>query len=243
MENRAMPTYEDILQSVNAQGIQSYSQGSQARNLGVEINSGVCRGLVVLWLKAKAAVGPSRFWDGHGVTKDVENQLSLLSNAVDVQREYANSMAVLATRTGLRDGVATWVADPATNAALLEAGMKFEPNQVLANAQWGFASVSPNPNPQNIVQRMLADTARFAVLGIWGDAGGHSIGIHRPHEAFGKSKSLFVFDPNIGEFKVDGAADAIALLTSINRLGYERSQPALDLNKQFMLWTYSKKFL
>jgi len=234
-----MAAYENILRSSNAQGVQEYSQGRQGSELTVNLDGGVCRGLVVLWLKAKASIGPSRFWEGHGITRDVESQLALLSKAVDVQREYSESMARLSNTENLGGGLATWVVDPATTAALVESGMKFEPNQVIASAQWGFASSSPNPNPQNIVKQMLSDTARFAILGAWG----HSIGIHRPHAAIGKSTSLFVFDPNFGEFKVDGAADAVRLLVSINSAGYENLSRPLDLNKRFMLWTYSKKFL
>lgn len=215
--------YKQICQNIKGKGIQEYDQGKESILANININNGVCRALVIMWLKAKK--GNSNFWKNKGtISEPLLNELQRLQSAVNLQEEYA---AACKSR---------YIPDTATLNELRDVDLEYYLDDVSASVQEGFVQTTPNDEPLKIANHILSSKSRFYILSISGSDGGHSIGIHRPYSLIGKSNSIYLFDPNIGEFQVNTAEDVKTLLIKLNTLGYANIN--IDLNKQYLLWSY-----
>ncbi|MEZ4868034.1 MAG: YopT-type cysteine protease domain-containing protein [Caldilineaceae bacterium] len=216
--------YDSILSRITGEGIQEYDQGEEALKEHIDIHNGVCRALVIEWLRAKK--DNNDFWQGKGtVSEPLLAAVNKLKDAVDLQAEYSR---VIESR---------FLPDPATMSELEKSGLKYDQDDVTASVQEGFAMELPNDEPRKIAEKVLSAVSRFFILSVKGSSGAHSIGIHRPYKLIGKSSDVYLFDPNIGEFKVSGEQNLRMLLQKINSIGYDNS--GIDLNKSYILWSYS----
>ncbi|MDV3347804.1 YopT-type cysteine protease domain-containing protein [Leptothoe sp. LEGE 181152] len=221
--------YQKILTEINRkklsiEGIQAYDQGKESIKEHINIQNGVCRALVIEWLKAKK--DDSDFWKGKGtVSEPLLQEVNRLKDAVDLQTEYENA-------SGSR-----FVPDTATKDTLEKSGVTYKQGNVTASAQQGFAVESLGNELKKIADKVLDSDSRFFILSIQGNSGAHSLGIYRPYASIGKSKDAYLFDPNIGEFKSNGKQNLCSLLKMVNSEGYANS--GMDLNKSYILWSFS----
>ncbi len=216
--------YEAIVQRIKGRGVQEFDQSQEAIANRINIDGGVCRALVIMWLRSKK--DNTSFWAGRDtVEQPLLADIQRLKAAVNLQAEYA---AVNQSR---------FIPDAATVAELQQSGLKYAQGDVTASAQAGFAQQLPNDEPTKIVSQILGARSRFFILSVQGSSGAHSIGIHRPYSLIGKSSDAYVFDPNIGEFCATAAPNVRTLLIEINSLGYESIR--VDLNKSYILWAFS----
>lgn len=220
--NRPM-NYREITQQVPGSGVQEYSQGAKAVAARIDIGNGICRALTVMWLRAKKDNGD--FWQRDDIAVQPLKAAESLRSAVNLQAEYAR---VLESR---------YVPDTATKNSLAQSGLTYRQEDVVASAQWGFAQRRPNDESAKICARVLSAKSRFFILSVKGTDGAHSIGMFRPYALMGKSSTMHLFDPNIGEFKVSGATTGEALLAAVNQQGY--GAIGVDLNKQYILWSFA----
>lgn len=215
--------YNQILNAIDGQGIQAFDQDAQAVKERINIGNGVCRALVVMWLRAKK--DNNNFWEGKGtVTEGLLAESNRLKSAVDLQEEYS------------RANQSRFIIDSATQTELRKSNVIYFENDLTASAQQGFAQGSPSDEPQKIADKVLSAESRFYILSAKGKSGAHSIGIHRPYSVIGKSNDAFLFDPNIGEFKVSGKQNLKCLLTELHAKGYSKS--GIDLNQSYVLWSF-----
>lgn len=222
-------SYDEILQRIDGEGIQPYNQGEEAIKAHLNISDGICRALAVMWLRSKK--DNSDFWvkTTGTVAEPLLAAINRLESAVDLQAEYAKAVQ------------SKFIPDSATMAELQKSGLKYNQDDITASAQEGFAQELPNDEPVKIAKQVFLTGSRFFILSIWGVHDGveigHSIGIHRPYSLVGKSSDAYVFDPNIGEFKVTGQQNLRSLLIEINTIVYVNG--GIDLNQKYMLWSYS----
>jgi hypothetical protein len=217
--------YSKILDNVNGVGIQDFDQGKQAVSERIDIKNGVCRALVVMWLRSKR--DNQDFWKGKGsVNESLLAESNRLKKAVDLQAEYARAIQ------------SRYIPDSATLTELEKSNLGYYQNDVTASSQEGFAQTRPNDEPSKISDKVLLAKSRFYILSAKGNNGAHSIGIHRPYSLIGKSSDAYLFDPNIGEFKVSGKSNLKLLLTELNARGY--SDSGIDLNKSYILWSFKE---
>ena len=216
--------YDAIAALANVTAIQEFDQGKQAVANRIGISGGVCRALAIMWLRSKR--DNTDFWAGKDTVKQpLLADVNRLEDAVDLQAEYA---AALQSR---------FVPDPATVKELSKSGVSYSQDDVTASAQEGFADELPSDEPAKIAAKVLGATSRFYILSAKGTSGGHSIAIHRPYKLIGKSSDAYLFDPNIGEFKVTGTTDLRSLLLEVNTLGYAAIN--VDLNQSYILWSFA----
>jgi hypothetical protein len=212
-----------IVSRIDGQGIQAYDQGEESVQEHINIGNGVCRALVVMWLRAKK--DNQDFWSSRGTVEEPLLAASKkLEDAVDLQDEYE------------RVNESRFIPDAATVTELQQSHLQYKQEDVIASAQEGFAQELPNDEPAKIAKQVLSSSSRFFILSAKGDSGAHSIGIHRPYNLVGKSSDAYLFDPNIGEFKVNGEQDLRSLLIELDAIGYAAS--GIDLNKSYILWSY-----
>lgn len=215
--------YDAITRAVECSAIQPYDQSEEATRERVNIGMGICRGLTVEWLRSKK--DNVDFWVSRGtVSEPLLAASNRLVSAAEVQQEYS------------RTTTSRFVPDAATLAELAKSSVVYSQDDVAASAQFGFAVELPDSQPNKIAAQVLESPSRFFILSMAGSSGCHSIGIHRPYALVGKSSHSFLFDPNVGEIEVSGAANLRALLIALEKLGY--SQAGMDLNRSYVLWSY-----
>jgi hypothetical protein len=203
--------------------IQPYDQSMQAVKARIDIKNGVCRALVVFWLKSKR--DDTSFWGDSGTEKEtLLGATQRLQASVDLQKEYE---AAFSSR---------YVPDAATAKALGDSGLKLDFNDIVANSQWGYAVTNPLSQPLNIATKVKNGDARFFILSIKGDSGAHSIGIYRDWKMFGPDQ-IYIFDPNFGEFNTEGIDNTAKLISAIQSPGYAPLN--VDLNKSYISWSYA----
>jgi virulence surface antigen len=210
--------YKTISSTVPGSGVQEFGQSAEAARERVAIGNGVCRALVVEWLAAKARGEDP--WEGRGTEAEpLLGAAKRLAQAVDLQAEYE------------RVARSRFVVDGATQKALSAAGLEFEIRDTTASAQWGFASVKPNDEPEKIVGAAFDRASRAFILSIRGDSGGHSLGLHRSRHGH-----VHLFDPNIGEFAARSEAELRTLLLAV---GAAYRQHGVDLHDSYILWSFT----
>jgi hypothetical protein len=198
--------YDQIVSRIDGKGIQAYDQNKESVQEHINIGNGVCRALVVMWLRAKK--DNQNFWGSKGTVEDpLLAESKKLEDAVDLQNEYKQA------------NQSRFIPDGATVTELEESHLQYKQEDVIASAQEGLSSSS-----------------RFFILSAKGVSGAHSIGIHRPFSLVGKSSDAYLFDPNIGEFKVNSEQNLKSLLMELDAIAYVAS--GIDLNKSYILWSY-----
>jgi hypothetical protein len=176
-----------------------------------------------MWLRAKK--DNQNFWGSKGTVEDpLLAESKKLEDAVDLQNEYKQA------------NQSRFIPDGATVTELEESHLQYKQEDVIASAQEGFAQQLPNDEPAKIAKQVLSSSSRFFILSAKGVSGAHSIGIHRPFSLVGKSSDAYLFDPNIGEFKVNSEQNLKSLLMELDAIAYVAS--GIDLNKSYILWSY-----
>jgi hypothetical protein len=210
--------YEKISSKVHGSGVQKFDQSVEAAREHVTIGNGVCRALVVQWLAAKAR--GEDWWTNRGtVAEPLLAAATRLSLAVDLQAEYE------------RVARSRFVVDDATEKALSAAGLGFVIRDTTASAQWGFATVKPNDEPEKIVGAAFDRRSSAFILSIKGTSGGHSLGLHRDDRGH-----VHLFDPNIGEFAARSEAELRTLLVAV---GAAYREHGMDLHDSYILWSFT----
>src|SRR5947209_6706863 len=86
-----MSVYDDICQRISGKGIQEYDQGEESLANRILIAGGVCRALVVMWLRAKK--DNTSFWAARDtIMQPLMADINRLEQAVDLQAEYAAAL-------------------------------------------------------------------------------------------------------------------------------------------------------
>jgi len=67
-----------------------------------------------------------------------------------------------------------------------------------------------------LVSAMLNRAARFFILSLKRDGGGHSVGFVRKWAVFGRTTTIYFFDPNFGEVQVSDRDGLVAVLCAID---------------------------
>ena len=224
--------YERILEAIDGKGIQSFDQGQSSVQQRISIGNGVCRALVIEWLRAKK--DNKDFWGANKgtVSEPLLADAKRLEDAVDLQKEYTEAFED------------RFLPDSATVIELQKSGLEYKESDLIASAQEGFATELPSDEPTKISTQVLTASSRFFILSISGENGtgaethesGHSIGIYRPYSLIGKSSDAYLFDPNIGEFKVNGKSNLRSLLIEINQIGY--NSIGVNLDDKYILWSF-----
>jgi hypothetical protein len=106
------------------------------------------------------------------------------------------------------------IGDTMTDQSLHNAGLELVKGEALESQYIGFAENAPS-----IAQRVLTSGSRYFILSLLG----HSLGVHREWAFFGKSSTVFIYDPNIGEFKVTGEEGIKKVLKAIRKHAYSGS--------------------
>lgn|GEM_PF-1610421 len=217
-------SYLEITSQMPGCGVRDYHQNLSSLQAHMSTGDGVFRALAIMWLRAKK--DNTDFWaTSSSPAEPMLLDLHRLQGTVDLQEEYR------ATTTG------HYVPDSATSRELAKSSIDYRQVDVTASAQHGFAQQSPVDEPARIAKQVLQSTSRFFLLSIAGNNGGHSIAIHSPNKVNGKSDHFCLFDPNAGEFLVQGQSNAAQLLCQLDAIAYRRNN--IDLNRSYVLWSYS----
>lgn len=215
--------YDKILSQITGEGIQEYDQGLESVNEHIDIKNGVCRALVITWLRDKKE--NRDFWSGRGTESEpLLAAIKKLEDAINLQEEYSNA------------AISRFIPDAATLGELQKSDLSYREEDTICSHLEGFAKRLPDDEPKRIATQVLTASSRFFILSIQGKSGSHSIGIHRPYSLVGKSSDVYLFDPNIGEFKVNGESNLRSLLLELDAIGYTTF--GIDLNESYILWSY-----
>lgn len=103
------------------------------------------------------------------------------------------------------------VGDSMTSQSLKKAGLDKNTADSLENTVLGFAE-----NSYGIADKVLNSDSRYFILSLLG----HSLGVHREWVLFGRSSTVYIYDPNIGELKVTGSAGIKKALEAIRKHTY-----------------------
>lgn len=226
-------TYENICDHVdsrtNAQavGIAPFNQGDEGEDHDVEIDEGICQGIVIEWLKHRrdnkieqvfssakkvAEIPVKSIQDGKAKpTKDTkpigDQTLGTLERAKIAQANYEEGISSrddeqLPYTVGVELGRRGF-SEKTTRLLRL-------PNDRKA-ANWKAVAYDIATK----IEEAQFNYFNISIEGVVGDKSmGHAIAAYRPAVLIGKSKTFRIFDPNIGEFEVnkDSADDTIRML-------------------------------
>ncbi|HYW08885.1 MAG TPA: hypothetical protein VE913_18120 [Longimicrobium sp.] len=98
-----------------------------------------------------------------------------------------------------------------TDQSLRNAGLALVKGEAQHSDYVGFAENAPS-----IANRVLTSASRYFILSLHG----HSLGVHREWAWFGKSSTVYVYDPNVGEFKLTGVEGITQVLKAIRKHVY-----------------------
>ncbi|MGX0889886.1 hypothetical protein AB7M22_001894 [Pseudomonas sp. ADAK2 TE3594] len=211
-------SYGAICKAINGHGEGIYNFGqSSFLNLVGDNRDGICRGVCTAWLIAKKngndylkeIVAPTASTSLLHEQRTARQASDFQTSYLDISGDSPDSPSV-ATLSALRAG------------GLGSLGEK------KSQTYQGFAD-----DGKPIGQLVLTSGYRYFILSIKGTLGGHSVAFYRPWVFFGKSSSCTFFDPNFGEFKLEGS-DGIALCLSAVATAYRQG-----LSKGYRLWGFS----
>jgi hypothetical protein len=192
--------------------VHEFNQGNLTESTGEQFPLGVCRGLVVQWLISIKDNNQKVYW------KDLYGSLSgnpdtpLLGigyarKAIEHQEQYMFDEDY--SQKELNENSLTWSEDKKYNIGI------FTPN-----------------GTDFFADTVLNADLRYFILSIIGTKFRHAIGVHRTYSVLGKSKSVQIFDPNLGEYSCEGREDIINCLGTIGNI-YNG-----DFNTEFILRLY-----
>jgi len=231
-------SYQAVCNHISGDGEGTYemSQGRLAQFTRLDINRGICQGLVINWLKS------IKEWkDYWAEEKKVSEEKGLLSDHKKIQTGKVAQL-IYESENESRSKM-----DNGTLSQLKESGLAFKEGESLKSPNQGFAD-----DRYSIAEQVLATNSRYFLLSIGGTQIkkkkneligkkvniGHAIGIYRSFALFGKSDIVYVFDPNVGEFKVTGKKGIVKVLNGLNSIVYSRSENK-TLNLNYYLWSFS----
>lgn len=193
-------SYEAICKAIKGHGEGIYNFGqSSFINLVHENREGICRGVCTAWLIAKK--------QGNDYLKEIVNPVvttGLLHGqrtarqASDFQTEYKDVK-----------GDSPDAPSEATLSALKTGGLA-SLGERKSDPQQSFAA-----DALALGQLVLTSGHRYSILSIKGTKRGHSLAFYRPWILFGKSSSCVFFDPNFGEFKLEGSEGIARCLLAV----------------------------
>jgi hypothetical protein len=211
-------SYDAICKAIkgHGEGIYNFGQSSFLKLVG-DNREGICRGVCTAWLIAKKngkdyleeIVSPT-------ITTSLFHEQKTAREASDFQTEYLNI-----------SGDTPDEPSDATLLALKNGGLGTL-GERKAQTYQGFAD-----DGIPIGQRVLTSGYRYFILSIKGTLGGHSVAFYRPWVFFGKSSSCVFFDPNFGEFKLEGS-EGVSLCLSAVATAYSQG-----LSTGYRLWGFS----
>lgn len=211
-------SYEAICTKIAGHGAGIYNFGQSSFLLLVGDNrDGICRGVSTAWLIAKKK--------GNDYLKEIVDptlKTGLLHEqhtarqASDFQSDYVDI-----------SGDTPESPSPATLTALRTGGVGTLASHK-AEAFQSFAAAG-----KSIGEVVLTSSCRYFILSIKGTLGGHSVAFFRPWAFFGKSSSCFFFDPNFGEFSLEGS-EGVALCMTAVAAAYGQG-----LSKGYRIWGFS----
>lgn len=189
------------ISSSDASGVHRDSQGELLSSTYDESTAGICQGLVTLWLEAKK--GGTNFWTDDESSGSGESQ-SLLSGS---QRRTGQGKA---RQKAYR--LTDW---EATNGALKAVGLTPNANDSLNWTDACYADCG-----YTLYGHLQGSSSRYYILSINLKRSSktyyHAIGVYRPWALFGKSSDLYIYDPNVGEFKVTSKYGMHRLVLALN---------------------------
>ncbi|WP_085711493.1 MULTISPECIES: YopT-type cysteine protease domain-containing protein [unclassified Pseudomonas] len=193
-------SYEAICKKIegHGEGVHNFGQSSFLL-LVAENRAGICRGLSTAWLIArkkgkdylKEIVEPTE-------TTGLLHEKKTANEASDFQSAYVDI-----------SGDTPESPSQATLDALVTGGVG-KLGEKKAEAYQGFATAG-----EAIASFVLTSSCRYFILSIKGTLGGHSVAFHRPWVFFGKGSSCVFFDPNFGEFKLEGTKGITLCLDAV----------------------------
>lgn len=200
--------YEELVEALgtNGQGVHACSQDdfiSRTRNYSVSQDEsdwrGICRGLVVTWLRCKKAdesflADPNSFWApwSQGESTSLLGQSKQSTEALGHQHAYNLG------------------SDEETVNTLKEAGLTLSKDEIITKdspVQMAWLA---------LVTAILSTSPRFFILSLKRDGGGHSVGFVRQWKLIGKSTTTYFFDPNFGEVQANNRSGLETVLVSID---------------------------
>jgi hypothetical protein len=212
-------SYDAIVKHLGdkGEGVFDYSQKAMTQMTGVHHTGGICRGLVINWLIAKKK--GTNFYEENTETKGLLSDKKQVTSGKDVQEDYSSEFVSFDTT------------DSATIEHLKAGGLEHKgADEKNGGYAGGFAD-----NTYTIANHVLTKTSRYYILSIKGKKRSHSIGIVRPWTLFGKSSTAYIFDPNVGEFKVQGTDGIERCLQGIYNFKYH----AKSFNKEYVLRSFN----
>jgi hypothetical protein len=174
-----MATYKSIDYQLTlnrwGQGVQKSKQSVHAKATGIQIDEGVCMGLVAEWLLAKKK--GTDYWSG--IQREPTTPLLGEYRMVEAARELQAA--------GDWESVYT---------CLSVSGVKHTDD--LDYPQHGVREVA-----NTIAAKVLTETECYFVLSWIGPVKRHATGFYRPWQLIGNSEIAYFYDPNYGEFEVN----------------------------------------
>ncbi|WP_260954585.1 C58 family peptidase [Pseudomonas citri] len=211
-------SYEAICKAVNGHGEGVYNFGqSSFINLVGKNREGICRGVCTAWLIAKK--------NGNDYLKEIVNPV-VTTGLLHGQRTARQASDF---QTEYRDvkGDSPDSPSEATVSALKTGGLG-SLGERKARSHQGFGD-----DGAAIGQLVLTSGYRYSILSIKGVLGGHSVAFYRPWVLIGKSSSCVFFDPNFGEFKLEGS-EGISRCLSAVATAYKQG-----LSTSYRFWGFS----
>ncbi|MGY2441243.1 YopT-type cysteine protease domain-containing protein [Pseudomonas sp. SDO52101_S400] len=211
-------SYKTICDKIegHGEGIHAFGQSSFLL-LVADNRDGICRGVSTAWLIAKKngndylseIVKPTLKTGLLHEQRTARQASDFQSDYLDISGDSADSPSA-ATLSALRTG------------GLGTLGQK------KAETYQSFATAG-----KSIGEFVLTSSCRYFILSIKGTLGGHSVAFFRPWAFFGKSSSCVFFDPNFGEFKLEGSEGVTRCLDAV-AASYNQG-----LSKGYRIWGFS----
>lgn len=230
-----MSSYQAIVNHiwpVGGKGIQEYNQG---RLLGTAWRKGLCRGLVIHWMKAKKS--GSNYWANE---ERPPEQQSLLGDyrkmrvVSSTQWAYHHEKEFPQERRYSSHQISSSTfgkqVDYTTAKELGASGLSYRPQDDLRAHQGGFASEATR-----IATHVAEQQSNYFILSLLLALGrgkyiGHSIGMYRHGGTFN------IFDPNVGEFEAPGWKGVAMVLNGLARFEYQQSGSSQE---DYWVWGFA----
>jgi hypothetical protein len=169
-----------------------FSQNKISHQLSMSIGEGVCHGFVLIWIVAMKNKLEHEFWEWVDKVNNEGLDVPLLGSlykAINIQGTYEKLFSQQTEHLKL---------DYYTQDFLKVEKLSFD-QQDSMDIKEGFFD-----KRNEIASKVINSDNRYFMLGIYGLQKGHSIGIKREYAYIGKSKKVYIFDPNIGRYEVSG---------------------------------------
>lgn len=190
---------------------QPFSQSDLSKTTNHDIGNGVCAQLCKDWLRS-----PDEFWKNVDKANKNDEKSSLLGrlhdNIID-QAEYISSK-----KFDPLDLTANFYVDFSKDHSLSRKNLTSLPFYI-------------QPQARIIAESVFTTGANYFFFGAIGIKESHMMAFYRKYKLIGISSTIFFFDPNYGEFTLNGPGEVEELLMSMQA-------PYYDLGDQWVLVAY-----